>query len=344
MIILIQYDPAWPNLFEAEKRKLLNAVSDVVVEIEHIGSTAIPGIHAKPIIDILIGVKDLGQFTNEHIQKIESLGYKYIKDYEEQLPHRRYFQKQDQKGRVAYHIHLVNYSSAWWERHILFRDYLKEYPDEAKRYDLHKLKLAKEFDDSNQYAMAKNQFCRGIDKEAYFDFKIHKPFVVTERLNGYIPDQTCFEIYSNMFHDPEFIHCYGIELTDERIKKILERVATHWDQFQFAPLVWLDKKTNDFVGEGGLNHTKVEGKEEIELTYSLSKAHWGKGFAVEIGQYAIDYAFKIVKLENIVCFTMPKNYQSLRVMEKLNFQYEKDFIHAELLHKLYRLRISHYLR
>ena len=117
----------------------------------------------------------------------------------------------------------------------------------------------------------------------------------------------------------------------------LERDTNYWDKYGFGPYVWFDKKSNTFVGEGGLNHTIVDGNHEIELTYSLTKKYWGRGIAVEIGQFAINHAFNNLQLDNIACFTMTTNHQSLRVIKKLGFEYEKDFTHFNFPHKLFRL-------
>ena len=177
MITLIPYNPIWPKLFEEEKIKLQEILHNISIHIEHIGSTAIPGIYAKPVIDILVGVRSLDQFTQHYISKIEALGYHYRPDFESELPYRRYFQKNDAAGNRSHQIHLVNYPSAWWEKHILFRNYLRQHHLYAKEYELHKLALAKQFDDTATYAVAKTEFCRKIDKQAYFDFSLHKPFV-----------------------------------------------------------------------------------------------------------------------------------------------------------------------
>lgn len=337
MITLVPYHPEWTNLFAIEKERLRHLLKDIIVTIDHIGSTAIPGIYAKPVIDILIGIKDLNKFTDHHIALIESIGYQYIKSYEKDLPYRRFFQKDNDQGQRTHQIHLVNYPSAWWQRHILFRDYLREYSAEAKAYETLKLKLAKKFEDTNQYAMAKTKFCNALNEQAYFDFKLHKPLVTTSRLRGYIPQLVCLRLYQSMFQDADFINCFGIKLTNAQILKVLERDTTYWDKYQFGPLVWFDKK-HQFIGEGGLNHTFVNGKEEIELTYSLKKDFWGNNFAVEIGHHAINYGFQTLNLPNIVCFTMINNYQSLRVIEKLGFQYEKDFTNFDLPHRLFRLK------
>jgi ribosomal-protein-alanine N-acetyltransferase len=89
-----------------------------------------------------------------------------------------------------------------------------------------------------------------------------------------------------------------------------------------------------------MSRTTVEGEDVVEVSYALVKAFWGQGLALEIGHYAIDYAFNHLKLAELVCFTLPSNKQSLSVMEKLGFHYEKDFMYKGLLHKLYRMRNS----
>ena len=127
------------------------------------------------------------------------------------------------------------------------------------------------------------------------------------------------------------------KLDDNKIKSILERDTNYWDQYGFGPYVWFCKNTNQFVGEGGLNHVNVAGNDEIEITYSLCKDFWGQGLALEIGEFAINQAFSKLKLNNIVCFADENNLRSLRVIEKLNFKYEKDFVYKDVKHKLFRL-------
>lgn len=375
-ITLMPYNSYWPDLFKNEKQLLLEKSGNTFLSIEHIGSTAIPGILAKPVIDIIIGVADLNKFDHDSIELIKSLEYKYIKDYEEHLPNRRYFQKDDSDGNRTYQIHLVNYNSAWWQRHILFRDYMRRHIKEANAYTQLKLELTellnksvestdakKQFFDkfiypypslnkeyknlvqllgdnlslTNLYAIAKSPFIQKINAKAFFDFKHHLPNITLPRLNGYILQLACLNIYKQMFQDPDFVQCYGVKLNDSQLQSILERDTTYWDKYGFGPYAWFDKKHQSFIGEGGLNHTTIGSNQEIELTYSLSKKYWGRGIAAEIGKFAIDTAFNTLGLNSIVCFTMTENHQSLRVIEKLGFKFEKDFIHFNLPHKLFRL-------
>src|SRR5665213_1520642 len=121
MITLMPHDTAWIDLFIEETKQLLRLLNIPNLRIDHIGSTAIPTIMAKPVIDILIGVPDITQFSTTHCQLIESLGYRYVPAFEEVMPYRRYFQKNNSEGVRTHQIHVVTYPSAWWEKHNLFK-------------------------------------------------------------------------------------------------------------------------------------------------------------------------------------------------------------------------------
>ncbi len=86
--------------------------------------------------------------------------------------------------------------------------------------------------------------------------------------------------------------------------------------------------------------TLVEGSEEIMLLYALMPQYWGKGRATEMSRAILDEDFERIGIPNVVAFTLPTNQASRRVMEKLGFQYERDFIHAALPHVLYRLSVE----
>jgi GrpB-like predicted nucleotidyltransferase (UPF0157 family) len=166
MIHLSPYDSKWPILFEAEKAALLAAMGQHIVAIEHIGSTAIPGIYAKPIIDIMIGVVRLNDINLDVISTLDKQSYLYIKKYENIMPYRRYFQKTNSEGVRTHQAHLVEINSDFWNRHLLFRDYLRTHPEDAKQYEQLKQELAKKFSDTNLYAEAKNEFCHEIHLKA----------------------------------------------------------------------------------------------------------------------------------------------------------------------------------
>jgi GrpB-like predicted nucleotidyltransferase (UPF0157 family) len=134
------YDPDWPRRFEEERATLAVVFTESDVTIEHIGSTAVPGLGAKPVIDIMVGVSSLTEADNR-IAALEAAGYEYVQKYETQLPERRYFRK-PRRGPRAYHLHCVVKGGDFWIRHIAFRDYLRAHPDAAAAYYELKRKLA----------------------------------------------------------------------------------------------------------------------------------------------------------------------------------------------------------
>ena len=108
-----------------------------------IGSTAVPGLGAKPILDIMVGVSDLAK-VEARITDLETAGYEYVPEYEAELPDRRYFRK-PRTGTRRFHLHCVRLGGRFWSGHLLFRDYLRENPDVARAYFELKLDLASRF-------------------------------------------------------------------------------------------------------------------------------------------------------------------------------------------------------
>ena len=164
-VTIVEYRPEWRKMFEDEKRILLMSLGGVAARIEHIGSTAVAGLAAKPIIDLLVGLEDFS-LADGVVPNVVALGYEYIQKYEDVMPFRRFFVKE--RGGVRTHqIHMVGVGGEFWERHILFRDYLRQNPTVAGRYASLKKELAgREWEDVNEYADAKTDFIREIEDKA----------------------------------------------------------------------------------------------------------------------------------------------------------------------------------
>jgi GrpB-like predicted nucleotidyltransferase (UPF0157 family) len=127
--------------------------------IEHVGSTAVPGLGAKPVIDVLIGVPILIE-VERRIPALEAAGYEYVQEYEQQLPDRRYFRK-PRFGARAFHVHCVVTGSDFWIRHLAFRDYLRAHPESAAAYYELKRDLARRVS-KQEYTAAKSLFIETI--------------------------------------------------------------------------------------------------------------------------------------------------------------------------------------
>lgn len=159
------YNQNWKNLFNIEKELISSAIQNSNIHIEHIGSTSIEGLSAKPIIDILIGVPDFSK-VNDLIAPIETCNYSYISIYEDTMPYRRYFTKSSEDKRT-HQIHMVELNSSFWIRHLAFRNYLRENQEEKESYNLLKSELSeKDWDDINDYAQAKTEFIRAVEYKA----------------------------------------------------------------------------------------------------------------------------------------------------------------------------------
>ena len=164
-IVLEKYNAGWKNLFQKEKELLGAVFKNSSAYIEHIGSTSVEDLSAKPIIDILIGIPDF-TLAISFIPSIEKLNYEYVSQYEDMMPYRRFFTKDKHETRT-HHIHLVQHNSDFWKRHIFFRDYLRNYPETRNEYSLLKKKLSEqEWQNRNEYSDAKTAFIRKIEKRA----------------------------------------------------------------------------------------------------------------------------------------------------------------------------------
>ncbi|MFZ4689929.1 MAG: GrpB family protein [Polymorphobacter sp.] len=156
-VTLAPHDPAWVQAFAAEAVAISAAVPGLT--LHHIGSTAIPGILAKPIIDMLGDVPAL-RLVEAASPRLAALGYQVMGAFG--IEGRRYFRKDDARGNRTHHLHVFASGSAHLVRHLAFRDYLRAHPDVAAAYAATKAALAHRDD----YADAKAPFVRATEAEA----------------------------------------------------------------------------------------------------------------------------------------------------------------------------------
>jgi GrpB-like predicted nucleotidyltransferase (UPF0157 family) len=147
-IEITPYDPLWPEMFEIEKHHLRACLpSGLVKRIEHFGSTAIPGLAAKPVIDILAEVISLDETRERIAPVLEKQGYDYFwrPSFGDDIPpFYAWFIKRGPNGNRTHHIHMVEGDFEHWDR-LFFRDYLIEHPGSAKQYQDLKMELSKKY-------------------------------------------------------------------------------------------------------------------------------------------------------------------------------------------------------
>ncbi len=165
---IVEYDPDWPASFAREKAHLLACLPrDIVVRVEHFGSTAVPGLSAKPIVDMLVEVTHLAAVHERVVPILDSQGYEYFwrpTFGDDGEPFYAWFIKRDPgTGRRTHHIHMVERSFAvHWER-LAFRDHLVAHPDVAAEYDRLKRTLALDTSgDRVRYTQAKSDFINSV--------------------------------------------------------------------------------------------------------------------------------------------------------------------------------------
>ncbi len=165
-IVIADYDPRWATMYAEESARIQKVIGEWLLGIEHVGSTSVPGLAAKPIVDVMPGLRSLGD-APPVISAMKGLGYQYIADYEDELPERRYFVRPPGRGyrhKRLFHVHAVETTSAFWRRHLAFRDYLRTHPETAAEYAALKRRLATEYGaDRVGYTEAKTEFITGTE-------------------------------------------------------------------------------------------------------------------------------------------------------------------------------------
>ena len=160
---LVQPDPAWPDQAAAEAKRLAGAVGETLVIVHHIGSTAIPGIRAKPTIDLLPLVNSLAAL-DARAAAVRALGYDWRGEFG--LPGRR-FCSLTRAGARLFNVHFYQEGAADVARHLIFRDYLRAHPDEARAYEAEKIRAAAmRPDDTLAYNDQKNDWIKACERRA----------------------------------------------------------------------------------------------------------------------------------------------------------------------------------
>jgi GrpB-like predicted nucleotidyltransferase (UPF0157 family) len=186
-VIIEPYNSDWSKTFTSLKNEIFQCLSFLNPTIEHIGSTSIEGLSAKPIIDLMVGIENL-TLLDQTVQPLIDSEWIYFQKFNSAMPNRRFFVKltsfhldftvpstffdgdeipnELNEYKLA-HIHVFETNSIDWNRHIAFRDYLKNHPDIKDEYQNMKLKLSlKNWENGSAYNLAKNDFIKEHEEKA----------------------------------------------------------------------------------------------------------------------------------------------------------------------------------
>ncbi len=169
-IDIVEYNPDWPEQFARERDHLRSCLpGEQIGRIEHFGSTAVPGLAAKPVIDILVEVRNLAVARRKIVPLLQAQGYDYFwrpSFGDIRSPYYAWFIKRDAAGVRTHHIHMIEKHFNQWDG-LLFRDYLIAHPEVARDYEQLKRRLSKEHPaDRAAYTLAKGDFVRRITEAA----------------------------------------------------------------------------------------------------------------------------------------------------------------------------------
>jgi GrpB-like predicted nucleotidyltransferase (UPF0157 family) len=168
-VIIVDYNPQWPSMYEQEKTRIQSVIGEYLIDIQHVGSTSIPGLSAKPIIDIMAVIRNIS-FVEQCVKPLEALDYAY--KGEGGIPGRHFFRKPTDIPRTGrtFHMHMVEKGHEQWAMYQLFREYLRLHPESVQQYDTLKRELAaKHGADREAYTDAKAPFIRSILRAAVIE-------------------------------------------------------------------------------------------------------------------------------------------------------------------------------
>lgn len=326
-ITLTPHNPNWTQQYETEAATLTPIFGDNLIAIHHIGSTAVPGLQAKPIIDMMPIVWDIEQVDSLSDAMAEQ---GYIHKGEHGIPGRRYFRKGSDLYHT-HHIHVYEQDSPEIAQHLLFRDYLCAHPQKADAYDQLKTTLAQKYtDDTVAYTSAKSDFVQTMIQEAFvWDREEKRPLrtLITARLQLIALTQSQLE---SCLQDPSLLAAnLNIPLENDIFNSIVRQAATikvskmrlinpdrhHWHTY------WLIVRRDNNIGIGTIGFKGQPDTEQykVEIGYGLSEQHRQHGFMSEAAQTLTRWALVQPDCLGVIATTDPDNMPSHRVLEKTGF-------------------------
>lgn len=163
-VIIAKYNPKWPELFTLERERIFEKLGKLAIQVEHIGSTAVLGLGAKPIIDIMVGIENLND-AEKCISLLEEIYYFFDRNRIEDFPEQRSLDKLSNDTKIL--LYIVKVNTDYWKRNILFRDYLRIHPEIAKEYNELKMELVKKYKNNQiAYTEGKASFIKKVKGKA----------------------------------------------------------------------------------------------------------------------------------------------------------------------------------
>jgi GrpB-like predicted nucleotidyltransferase (UPF0157 family) len=238
MIQLSAYQKNWQDDY-ARTIADLSQVLDLtdVDHFKHIGSTAVPGLTAKPVIDIMLGVNDINEFNKKNSLVLERLGYDYVQTLEQEFPYRRYFQLLNAEGEHQVHLHVVTSNSCFWRRHLLFRNYLRLNKKACDDYIAIKKQAINLMHTRDDYTAYKSPFVYAVLRQGFINRQLNPSYFDSDVWTVTQPEACMTSIVNSLYPD------------DTQVA--LSRDINHWDHYGYGIYWWQHKSSGEWVGRAG---------------------------------------------------------------------------------------------
>ncbi|HEX3392864.1 MAG TPA: bifunctional GrpB family protein/GNAT family N-acetyltransferase [Solirubrobacteraceae bacterium] len=318
VVQIVEYDPAWPAAFQAERERLAPLLKGV--EIHHFGSTAVPGLAAKPVIDMIALVGDLDAPIDVLVQ---SAGYQFPRAFNATLAHRRFLCCPSASHRT-HHLHLVNEHEEL-ERRLRFRDRLRADPVLAGEYVRLKRALAERFpDDREAYTEAKSEFVREHDQPATAGrMKQTCRIELTEgRWLRLLEESDAQELYAAIEANREYLARWMPWAAGQTLDNTLAFIARTREQrasndgFQTAVI-----EDGRIVGVVGFHGVSWQHR-STSIGYWLTKSAEGQGTVTRSVRALVDHALGTWRLHRVEIRVAVDNTRSRAIPERLGFTHE----------------------
>jgi L-amino acid N-acyltransferase YncA/GrpB-like predicted nucleotidyltransferase (UPF0157 family) len=313
-IVIVPYNPTWPDMFEEEKKHLLDCLPhELIKRIEHFGSTAIPNLSAKPIIDILVEVTSLEETRKVIVPILAAQGYDYYwrpTMGDDVPPFYAWFIKRDMHGNRTHHIHMVERDYEHWER-LFFRDYLIEHPHLREEYQQLKLQLAEKFpNDRVAYTARKTLFIQKTTllAKGYYTMKISP--VIRKAMLSDVDAMT--EIYNEAILTTTATFDTEPKSTDERLQWFHSHDERH--------PIWVAVQDEKVVGWISLSKwsERTAYKDTGETSFYVKSEYHGQGIGTMLLQTMIKEAQQL-QFHSIIARIAGESDVSLHVHKKFHF-------------------------
>lgn len=313
-VFVVKYEECWNEEFRRESKEIKRILGENCIAVHHIGSTSVPGLQAKPIIDIMPVVRNIAEVDTLN-SDFESIGYECMGEFG--MPGRRYFRKGGDER--THQIHIFEESNQFdIQRHLALRDYLRSNAEEARRYGELKASLAKRFPrDIAGYCDGKQQYVHSLEERALawararINFILEKPSLrFAQNLAQYADNPKIAANLRDTFPCP---------YTLRDAEKFLNFCTEEEGKSQMMRVIIVEGKAAGCITlTFGSDVSRLCG----ELGYWLGEPFWGKGIVTAAVKQILREAFDKTPLLRIIAVPYDYNISSRRVLEKVGFSLE----------------------